>query len=73
MMHYPAVMFLVDGTNGGAMAGIDGSYIIFRLMPGDYSVSVSIIGYETNTKTCRVEAGKTTTLNFELVADRARR
>ena len=38
---------LIVGTDLGAATNINGSYIILNISPGNYSVRVSFIGYES--------------------------
>lgn len=61
------VNLIVVGTSLGAATDIDGNYTIPNLRPGEYSVKVSYIGFETKLFTgIRVTDGETTTLNVEL-------
>lgn len=63
----PGVNILVIGTSFGAATDVDGNYEISRIRPGEYSVRITYIGYETVLMTgIRINAGETTDLNYEL-------
>ena len=63
----PSASVFVLGTTRGAATDIDGRYRIDGLSPGDYTVRVSYVGYQTQELTgIRVVEGQTTTLNVEL-------
>ena len=58
---------VVEGTNWGAAADLEGFYFIHNLPPGEYSVRASMIGYQITTQTkVLVSAGHTTELDFKL-------
>ena len=58
---------IIVGTSSGAATDLDGQYQISNLRAGEYSVRVSIIGFETKQFTgIRVADGQTTTLDVEL-------
>ncbi|HLE56209.1 MAG TPA: TonB-dependent receptor, partial [Rhodothermia bacterium] len=60
------VNVIVVGSAAGAATGVDGGYQI-GIGPGEYSVRVSYIGYETKLFTgIRVERGQTTRLDVTL-------
>lgn len=60
------VNVIIVGSSAGAASGIDGSYQI-PIGPGEYSVRVSYIGYETKLFTgIRVNAGQPTQLDITL-------
>ena len=55
------------GTNLGAMAGEDGSFLILNVAPGKYNIQASFIGYRTVVVTgVIVEPDLTRTVLFEL-------
>lgn len=55
------------GTYKGASVDINGNYLINGIKPGDYTVKVQFIGYETKLFTgISIEAGKNRTLNVVL-------
>lgn len=58
---------LITGTSFGTATGIDGDYEIDNIRPGEYSVRITYIGFETVLLTAiKVEAGETTELNYKL-------
>lgn len=60
---------LIDGTNKGSAANIDGLYIINAVPPGKYTLTVKYIGYNTKQiSEVEVKAGAVTTLNVVLDA-----
>nr|WP_321454301.1 TonB-dependent receptor [uncultured Carboxylicivirga sp.] len=61
-----ATVLLVE-SNQGAMAGFDGTYKIDDINPGDYTVRVSYIGYQTQTHKLTVKHNHL--LNFVLDFD----
>ncbi|MFQ6031324.1 MAG: TonB-dependent receptor domain-containing protein [Candidatus Zixiibacteriota bacterium] len=65
----PGASIRIEGTTLGNMAGPDGSYFIISIPPGEYSVSASLIGYQSVTKKgVQVISDRTTELNFKLKA-----
>ena len=58
---------LVQETNNGAVADIDGSYMV-SLKDGTYNLSVSYAGYATQTMEVTVSGGQTVTQDFVLAA-----
>ncbi|MFC2085890.1 carboxypeptidase-like regulatory domain-containing protein [Bacteroidota bacterium] len=61
------VNIIVVGTSAGAATDIDGAYSIGPVGPGEYSVRVSYIGYETKLFTgIKVADGTDTKLDIEL-------
>lgn len=58
---------LVIGTTRGAATDVDGRFTIDDLRPGDYTVRVSFVGYQTKEFTgIGVVDGETTTLEIDL-------
>ena len=58
---------VLQGTSSGAATGEDGTYYIFDVQPGIYTVQVNYIGYQTQVvSNVRVTIGLTTIQNFEL-------
>ena len=55
---------VVNGTDLGAAANADGAYTI-KIGPGSYTVTASVIGYESATKSVNVSGD--TTLDFGLL------
>jgi len=65
----PGANVVVLGTILGAATDMDGEYYILNLRPGTYSVSVSMIGYQSVTsQDVKVLADHTVVLDFELSA-----
>ena len=61
------VNILITGTSFGAATGLDGDYEIDNIRPGEYSVRITYIGFETILLTAiKVEAGEFTELNYKL-------
>lgn len=54
----------LEGTEYGALTGDDGQFRIADVPPGEYSVRVQVIGYETATRQVTVREGESTTVNF---------
>ena len=63
----PGVNVVIGGTSLGAATDTDGRYYILLVAPGTYSLTASILGYQT-TKTTNVQVlvDLTTTVNFIL-------
>ena len=58
---------IVDGTTKGAATDGEGKYTILNVDAGQYSVTVSYIGYQSNTlSNVEVKVGLTTPLNFSM-------
>ncbi|MFL3026376.1 MAG: carboxypeptidase regulatory-like domain-containing protein [Candidatus Neomarinimicrobiota bacterium] len=58
---------VLQGTSSGAATGEDGTYYIFDVQPGIYTLQVNYIGYTTQVvSNVRVTIGLTTLQNFEL-------
>ena len=63
----PSVSVLVLGTTRGAATDIDGNFEIDGLRPGDYTVRVSFVGYQTLEFTgIAVQDGQTTRLDVTM-------
>ncbi|MCF7919181.1 MAG: TonB-dependent receptor [Candidatus Cloacimonetes bacterium] len=50
----------------GGFTDNSGKYLIQDIAPGNYNLSVELIGYKSETKAVTVNAGETLTVNFEL-------
>ncbi len=63
----PGTNVVLEGQYMGAATGLDGYYVILNIPPGEYTVQVSMIGYQTETMTnVRVSIDRTINLNFAL-------
>ena len=63
----PGVNLVINGTSQGAATDADGEYYILNVQPGKYSVSVSMIGYQTiTTQDIIVISDHTVILDYEL-------
>ena len=58
---------IIEGTNLGAAANVNGEYVILNISPGKYSVKYSYIGYETLlVKDVTITVDQTTLMQIEL-------
>jgi len=57
---------VVEGTDMGAAADLNGAYIISNVPAGTYTLTASVIGYEDGSKTVVVPTSGTVTVNFSL-------
>ena len=63
----PGVNIIIKGTYYGSAADLNGNYIIKNIVPGNYDVEVSIIGYKVVLKTgFQIKASENTKLDFVL-------
>lgn len=63
------VNIVLEGTSQGAATDIEGNYNILNVLPGNYSVKASMIGYQTVIqKNVQVSVDLTTPLDFEMVS-----
>jgi outer membrane receptor protein involved in Fe transport len=63
----PGVNVVIVGTTQGSATGADGGYYILNIPPGRYDLRASMIGYESMlVEGVVVNAGRTTTVNFQL-------
>ena len=61
------VNVFIEGTRLGASTDLDGEYFIINVPPGSYSVTASIVGYQSVTVTdVRVNPDRTTKIEFNL-------
>ena len=62
-----AATILIEGTTMGAIADVDGFFVILNVPPGTYTLKATMLGYETQIiKGVRVEADRTIEVNFRL-------
>lgn len=65
----PGASIRIEGTTLGNMSQPDGSYFIISIPPGEYSVTASLIGYQSVTvKGVQVISDRTTEQSFKLKA-----
>jgi len=63
----PGANVVVGGTQLGAATDIDGNYFIIGIPVGEYPVTASFVGYQTQTvEGVQISSGYTTEQNFEL-------
>lgn len=60
---------IIRGTTNGGATDLDGNFKIEQVKPGDYVLQSSYLGYRTQMQNVKVEAGKTSTVNFTLQED----
>lgn len=62
----------LKGTNGFAVAGLDGTYHLYNLTPGNYQLAISFIGYLTIEKSVSIKDDKeVVVVNIQLKEDEA--
>lgn len=64
----PGATVFIPSINKGVISDVNGYYRINSLVPAEYEVKVSYIGFKPFSKKVLVELGKTTELNMELEA-----
>ncbi len=57
---------VVDGTNWGAATDSDGNFLVASVAAGDYTLTATVIGYESATGSVSVAAGGSATVDFAL-------
>jgi len=66
----PGVSVRIEGTNMGAAASLDGSYVILNVPPGTYTLVAQSIGYNKMTvEEVQIEADLTTQTDFQLTSE----
>ena len=64
----PGANVIIQGTTLGATTDLDGNYVIIGIPVGTYSVSISFVGYSTETVNgVEINAGYTRDLNADLL------
>ncbi len=64
----PGANVVVDGQAFGGASDLSGSYVIEGIPTGNYTVTATMIGYETVSMSAQVATGIATTLNFALTS-----
>jgi len=64
----PGANVIVDGQPYGGASDLSGAFVIEGVPAGTYSVTASVIGYESVTLSAQVASGVATTLNFALTS-----
>ena len=59
----------IEGTTQGTVSDINGKYTLPNVPAGSASISVSFVGYLTETQTVQVAAGASSTADFMLIED----
>jgi TonB-dependent receptor len=62
----PGATLVIVGQNKGCASDNNGVFRMTNILPGDYTIQISYIGYETVLKKVHIEASKTYTENFIL-------
>jgi outer membrane receptor protein involved in Fe transport len=64
----PGVHVIIKGTKLGSSTGIDGTYFILNIPPGEYEVSASIVGYQKVVQQqVVVNVNRTTYVDYKLL------
>ena len=63
--HIPYITVSIDGTTIGTTTDATGHYTLYHVPVGKFTVSVSAIGYASQSKEIEVECGSDINLNFE--------
>ncbi len=59
---------MIKGTSIGTPTNIDGKFAITKIQPGDYTLRISYIGYNTKEIDVKLPSGKTVKLDIKLSA-----
>lgn len=62
----PGVIVMLKGTKKHTLTDDNGAYLLRNIVPGEYTIQVSLIGYETTSRQVTVEKDKTLTVDLEL-------
>ena len=57
---------IIDGTNSGAATDSEGNYTINDLLKGDYSLTVSYMGFKTFQKSFTLTNNQTTVIDIKM-------
>ncbi len=64
----PGATVLIKSIKEGTVSDVNGFYRLLKLEEKQYEVTVTYIGFKSQTKQVQVKAGQTTTLDFKLKA-----
>ena len=64
--HLPFVAISVDGTNIGTASDGSGHFILRNLPVGHQKITVTLLGYKTQTREVEIIPGRTVEAHFEL-------
>ena len=63
----PGANVVIDGTQRGGVTDPDGFFVILLVDPGTYSMTASLVGYDSQRQTdIRVQVDLTTTVDFQI-------
>ncbi|NLR60299.1 TonB-dependent receptor [Chitinophaga polysaccharea] len=62
----PGVVVVLKGSKKTTITDDDGAYLLRNITPGQYTIQVSLTGYETSSQSVTVEKDKTITINLHL-------
>ncbi|WP_256006061.1 TonB-dependent receptor [Pedobacter deserti] len=65
----PSATIKIQNSTSGAVSDENGYYQISNVVAGSYSILVSAIGFHSEKRNVKIEAGKQLTLNFTLAED----
>ncbi len=63
--HIPYITITIDGTTIGTTSDATGHYTLYHVPVGKFKVSISAIGYQSQSKVIEIECGSDISLNFE--------
>ncbi len=67
--HLPGCLVKIKNTDIATVTDASGHYLFRDLRPGNYTIEISLMGYETQNKSTSVNTGQTVELNFEIYSD----
>lgn len=67
--HLPGCLVRIDNTDLAVMTDASGHFLFRDLVPGSYTVTVSMTGYRTESKNTDISANRSVELNFEIIPD----
>lgn len=62
----PGVVVVLKGTKKTTLTDDNGTYLLRNINPGNYTIQVSLTGYETTSREVTVEKDKTITIDLQL-------